>query len=400
MPIIDLQMRQRELGRIRMGRKSGGTTGHPQKLDKFRFTSASKDLIDAVSALYGGTPAPWANDGAAQFEVYTQANRVPILLPPQPISQWYEMWSGGGCQRRCDGKTNILKDEPCLCPSDPLDRAELASKGQACKPTTRLNVMLRDVPGIGVWRLESHGFHSAVELPMVAEFLAQATEAGTYLPAELALQPRSSKRPGEGTKQWMVPVIEVGATLRQIMSGEVEGLGAGHKAALGGSRRAIEAGKPTEEHFRALAERAETLEELTAAFGQAQKAGFARRGDGLYRFFAQRGEEIKDAGAGAGARGPQSCACGGTVGEDDHETGCPNTSSEDTGIVDAEIVADANELDELWALITENADGWGWDSRQLEREFTAHAGVTPAQADAGQMRAFLAHLRAGSAVAA
>lgn len=365
MPIIDLQMRQRELGRIRMGHKTG-EKGRPAKLERFRFTSASQDLIAAIAALYGGKPAPWVNDGVTQFEVYTQANRVPILLPPQPISQWYEMWSGGGCQRRCDGKTNVLGDTPCACPSDPLDRAELAAKGRACKPTTRLNVMLRDVPGIGVWRLESHGFHSAVELPMVAEFLAQATEAGTYLPAELALSPRSSKRPGEGTKQWMVPIIEVGATLRQIMSGEVEGVGAGHTAALGGSRRAIGAGKPDEAFFRSLADGAQSLDELTEALGTAQQAGFAQRGDALFRHFVERRQQIEDSEI--------------AVGE----------------IVDAD--AEPNELDELWALITENAPDW--DSRRLEREFTAHAGVSPAQADAEQMHAFLALLRAGSAVAA
>lgn len=366
MPIIDLQMRQRELGRIRMGRKVGGS-GQPEKLDRFRFTSASEDLIAAIAALYGGTPGPWMNDGVGQFEVYTKANRVPILLPPQPISQWYEMWSGGGCQRRCDGKTNILTDKPCACPSDPLDRAELASKGKACKPTTRLNVMLRDVPGIGVWRLESHGFHSAVELPMVAEFLAQATEAGTYLPAELALSPRSSKRPGEGTKQWLVPIIEVGATLRQIMSGEMEGLGAGHKAALGGSRRAIEATKPTEAYFRALAENADTRDDLAAVFSAAQAAGFARRGDGLFQYFAQRGQEIKDA----------EVAVGEIVDEDDAP----------------------NELDELWALCLENAGER--TTAQLEREFSArNAGLHPQTADAGQLRAFLAHLQRGAAVAA
>ena len=363
MPIIDLQMRQRELGRIRMGRKTG-EKGRPEKLDKFRFTSASKDLIDAIAALYGGTCAPWSNDGAAQFEVYTKANRVPILLPPQPISQWYELWSGGGCQRRCDGRTNVIGDTPCACPEDPLDRAELAAKGRACKPTTRLNVMLRDVPGIGVWRLESHGFHSAVELPMVAEFLAQATEAGTYLPAELALAARSSKRPGVGKRDWLVPIIEVGATLRQIMAGEATGIGAGGKSALGGQRKAIEAAMQGEAHFRALAERAETIGELTAAFGKAQKAGFAQRGDVLFQFFAQRGQEIKDGEVAVG-----------------------------------EIVGDEpSELDELWGLITENAGEW--NSARLEWEFTAHVGVSPAQADAGQMREFLAFLRNGAAVAA
>lgn len=107
MPILDLQLRQRELGRIRIGRKAAGK-GNPQKLDKFRFTSASGELIERIAELYGGEALPWVNDGQSQFEVFTAVNRLPILVPPQPISQWYEMWSGGGCQRRCDGRKNIL----------------------------------------------------------------------------------------------------------------------------------------------------------------------------------------------------------------------------------------------------------------------------------------------------
>ena len=49
MPILDLQLRQRELGRIRIGRKAAGK-GNPQKLDKFRFTSASRESIEHIAA--------------------------------------------------------------------------------------------------------------------------------------------------------------------------------------------------------------------------------------------------------------------------------------------------------------------------------------------------------------
>lgn len=366
MPILDIQRQERQLGRIRLGKKSGGDKGHPQKLDKFRFTSPDKGLIDAISVLYGGETRPWVNDGATEYEVFSLVDRVPIVVPPQKraLSQWYEMWSGGGCQRRCDGVTNILKDEPCACPSDPLGRAVLAQSGRACKPTTRLNVMLRDVPGVGVWRIDSHGFYSAAQLPNITEFLAQATEAGIYVPAELVLVRQSVKRPGEGRREWFVPMIDVKVTPRQLMSGDIEGLGAGARSAIGGSRQAIEAPKRDEAHFRAAAKRAESIDELTTAFAEAQKAGFAPRGSELFEFFAQRGQEIKDGEV--------------AVGE----------------IVDE---PDESELDDLWGLIVENAGHR--DSHQLEREFSArNDGLHPQSANAKQLRAFLEHLRAAGSV--
>lgn len=368
MPILDLQMRQRELGRIRMGRKAAGK-GNPQKLDKFRFTSPSRDLIEQIAELYGGTCEPWINDGQSQFEVFTAVNRLPILVPPQPISQWYEMWSGGGCQRRCDGQRNILAgDAKCACPLDPIERRDLAARGKACKPTTRLNVVLADVTGIGVWRLESKGFHAATKLPMTAEFLAQATEAGTYLPAELALVPNFSKRPGEGRRDWMEPVIDVRATPRALMAGDLSAIGGAPKAAIGGSHRAIEAGKP---NYVVLAKDAKDLEAWRAVWNQAFEAGDLD--DRLKEQLAPIGQKLRDAAAGT-------------------EPSPAAPAADENGVVDAEVVEDSEELDRLWALILENADGM--DYKQLEREFAARTGgLHPQSANAEQMRAFLAHLQ-------
>jgi hypothetical protein len=367
MPILDLQLRQRELGRIRIGKKAPGK-GNPQKLDKFRFTSASGELIEHIASLYGGSCEPWVNDGQSQFEVFTSVNRLPILVPPQPISQWYEMWSGGGCQRRCDGQKNILAgDARCACPSDPLDRAELAAKGRACKPTTRLNVVLADVPGIGVWRLESHGYHSAVELPMVAEFLAQATEAGTYLPAELALTPRSSKRPGVGRREWLVPIIEVKTTPRALMAGDIPAVGSGAKTAIDANRKAIEAARPD---YVALAKSATSLEGWRKVWNQAFDAGHLD-GD-LKQRLAPIGRKLSD-----GAKHAPD----------------PAPAAEENGVVDAEIVPDSEELDRLWGLILENAEGM--DYKQLEREFAARTGgLHPQSANAAQLQEFLTHLQA------
>lgn len=208
MPLIDLQRRMRELGRIRTGQqvafqKNGRTLMRASKLETFRLTSPSRDLIDAAAAAYGGKPKAWNGE----WELITETDSLDVVIPPgQSISQWYEMWSGGGCQRRCDGRTNVLTDAPCLCPVDPAERRELAKTGEACKPTTRLNVMLPAIPDLGVWRLESHGYYAASELAGTVDVIEAA---GRMLPARLRLEQREVKRPGQPPNHFAVPILEL-----------------------------------------------------------------------------------------------------------------------------------------------------------------------------------------------
>lgn len=213
MPLIDVQRRMRELGRIRTGEQVAvGTSGkrRPAKLETFRLTSASKTLIEAAAETYGGKVRDWVSPAGKAFEVVTTADQLPIILPPgQALSQFYELWTGGGCQRRCDGRTNFITDEPCECPADPAERRELAADGRACKPTTRLNVILPDLPDLGVWRLESHGYYAAVELAGTASFLEMVTASGRMLPAMLRLEQREKKVPGKPVNRFSVPVIEL-----------------------------------------------------------------------------------------------------------------------------------------------------------------------------------------------
>src|SRR5690242_11118624 len=96
-----IQRRMMELGRVRLGEK--GTKGEPKKLDRFRFTSASKALLDALAAKYGGEVKEWEGADDGYFEVYTDAKAVDIVLPPvfsdadgeptYPFSQWFEQWT-------------------------------------------------------------------------------------------------------------------------------------------------------------------------------------------------------------------------------------------------------------------------------------------------------------------
>jgi hypothetical protein len=219
MPIVKIQRRMMELGRIRLGEK--GSRGEPKKLTTFRLTSASQELLEQAARLYGGTVRPWANaPDEGYFELYTETSTLRVILPPTfsdrdgtptaPYSQWFELWSAGGCQRRCDGVVETLSGKPCLC--------EEPGAGP-CKVTTRISVILEDVPGIGVWRLESHGWNAATILPGTMEVLQQAAGGG-FVRAVLRLEPRTSVQEGQ-TRKFVVPVLDTpGVTISELAAGE------------------------------------------------------------------------------------------------------------------------------------------------------------------------------------
>lgn len=215
-PIINLQRKLTEVGRIRLGARS--EKGAPTKLDRFRLTSKSREALEAAAVIYGGKVIAWSSPDGDAFELVTDTNVLDVTIPPgNSLTQWYEMWSGAGCQRRCDGQTETINNTPCRCPADQSQRSELSSKGQACRPTTRLSVILPKVKSVGIWRLESHGYHAAVELAGIAELLQQVSASDRYLPATLRLEQRSAKRGGK-TSRFAVPVLEVGATIQEAIA--------------------------------------------------------------------------------------------------------------------------------------------------------------------------------------
>ena len=237
MAVIDLQRRQTEVGRIRLGQKIQTKSGKtvPARLETFRFTSPSKQLIEAIAKLYGGEVQPWQPPaGASEWEVITDTSSVPVVVPPQDIesSQFYELWSKGGVKRRCTGARELISDSPCLC--DPDNRE--------CKLHTRVNLMLRDVPGIGVWRLDTGGYYAAVELPGMVELLSRANG---LVEALLELRQRTVVRDGE-TKHFVVPVLHVDFTPGQLISGAVAALGGAGRPAVEASQRQAIGSRPAQ----------------------------------------------------------------------------------------------------------------------------------------------------------
>ena len=185
--IRDLQASMVELGRIRLGTFNPEGRGRPEKLDRFRLTSDDGRLIHLVAEIYGGEARQYTpqRSNESQWEVITEVNELPVYVPQQQIEPWLEAWRPGTCIRRCDGERERQQDVPCLCNAGKVAAADI------CKPVVRVQLMLHDVPGIGTWRLESHGTYACAEMSMLAPLVANAPMP---VPAMLRLR-QETRRP-------------------------------------------------------------------------------------------------------------------------------------------------------------------------------------------------------------
>ncbi len=219
MPINQIARRLPQAGRIRLGVK---TAKAMKSIDTFRFTSQDRQSIEQIASIYGGEVKSWSDPKAVgdQWEVITDHNELRIALPPDPLggTPLYEMWGGGGCERRCDGETCErhvagqdgidLTDGPCIC----------ANKGVLeCRPITRLTVLLPEVRFLGVWRLDTKSMNAAQELPGMVD-LIQGLQAKGIQRAVLRVERREQRIAGR-TNKFVVPVLGLDASVEQLAAG-------------------------------------------------------------------------------------------------------------------------------------------------------------------------------------
>lgn len=224
-PIKSLQRRLPEAGRIRTGIK--GAKGQPMRIPTFRFTSSDEAAIGQIAAEYGGTPDTWDAPGGDRFQVITEAAEIAIALPPDPLggTPIYERWSGGGCERRCDGEQCQIFERGPDGP-EPTEVACLCGREgeMTCVPKTRLSVILPEVRFGGLWRYESSSWNVAQEMPGFVEAIEQLQARGITV-ARMRLEERTSKRGGQ-TRRFQVPVLALDATAQELAAGAAS-LGSG-----------------------------------------------------------------------------------------------------------------------------------------------------------------------------
>ena len=212
------------LGKIRLGiRKKGqGDKEYPEAMDYFVCPPE-------VQAVYGEKPT--------ELKVMFVDNHLEVSA-----AQYYKCYSysrglickgdGKTCHRKVDMRIGDFanketgpvrgKDwEWCDAPCDGVHCPKQAAK--QCKRVMTLNFMLPDVPGLGVWWLDTSSFYSIVNVnSQIGEeppgFLRQFTRGRIAgLPLMLSVAPQEVNPPGEGRKTVHVLNIRSAVVLSELI---------------------------------------------------------------------------------------------------------------------------------------------------------------------------------------
>ncbi|WP_236076113.1 recombination directionality factor [Streptomyces coffeae] len=269
--LLNIQRRTAEHGRLRTGYTQGN---RPVRSATWVITSHAEEHVRRAADLWGGEPEQWTplNSSISQWRVITKAPAIEALITPgDPLNQYNEMWSKGGCQRRCDGETELLTRQPCICAARFGEDWHHQKKGTVCSATSRLNVMLPDLSGMGMWRAETHSFYAASEWGGMVDMVLAGTRGDGFVPVTLRIEPRQRVANGE-TKKFPVVVVELrGVTPRQALAGPMTAAVALDPAGGGQAVAAIEA--PKGRDWIADAKGALTSDDVRDLWMEAQAAG-------------------------------------------------------------------------------------------------------------------------------
>lgn len=269
--LLNIQRRAAEHGRLRTGYTQGK---RPMRSATWVVTSHSEEHVRAAAGLWGGEPEQWQplNSTISQWRVITKASSIEALITPgDPLNQYNEMWSAGGCQRRCDGETETLSRQACMCARQFGEDWHTQPKGRVCSTTSRLNVMLPDLSGMGMWRAETHSFYAASEWGGMVDMVLAGTDGKGFVPVTLRIEPRQVIREGK-TKKFPVVVVELrGVTPRQALAGPMNAATALDPGAAGRAVAAIEG--PKGRDWLAEARGALTSDDVRDLWMAAQHAG-------------------------------------------------------------------------------------------------------------------------------
>jgi hypothetical protein len=230
-PLIELQRRLSEAGRIRMGEK--GPKGEPKRLTHWRLTSPDKGLIEQAAGLYGGSPAAWESPTGPQFELKTETAELPVLvLVNYSLRQSYEYRTSPTLvERRCDG-IEMDDGKPCLCAAEGEDKCDLI---------TRLTVALPELTTLLGWRLESKGENAARELLGSLELVQGVAQGRPFVPAKLRIVERRGNVGGQAVR-YVVPVLDCQVSY-QALASQVTALEAGNGTDTTQGYKTIEAAR-------------------------------------------------------------------------------------------------------------------------------------------------------------
>jgi len=219
MPIKDLteNVRLPRLGKIHLGTRHP-EKGYPMKSDHFVFPTDHSDYKKLVE-LYGET-----------------AKELPVLIPVEDeetwSSQYYKAYNqtyglvckgdGEMAMRMVDVKTKELPDAkkagtvtlqemPCLgnkCPD---------YQAKKCHEVMNLRFILPEVPGLGVWQIDTGSKNSILNINSCAKVIKRAFGRVSMIPLNLTFEPIQVNTPETGKKQTVYTLnLRTDVTLAQL----------------------------------------------------------------------------------------------------------------------------------------------------------------------------------------
>lgn len=369
--IITMQRQARELGRLRTGWSRPHADPNkrpvPVKSKTWVLTSHAEHYVQAAAEAWGGKVERWQpqGNGAPQFRVITEAERLDAMLPPgDPLNQFNEMWTAGGCSRRCNGEFEQISRQPCLCLATFGEEWYLRPKGKVCATTSRLNVILPDMPDVGLWRAETHSFYAANEMAGTIDMVQAGSDGKGWVPVTLRIEPRTRVAGGE-TKHFPVVVVEIrGITPRQALTGPISTAVALDPTA---PRLAIEAAAPDYEE---QARMCRTPGEVFALWKRVQATDSPRATKELWLSLKAISEDI--------GRGV--------------DPSVPEADDPGDEVLEPEFV-DPNDPDDMWGQFDAAGLGLGLSPEDTARGFEEKHQIHPRKAKGALVWEYIAALR-------
>ena len=223
-PLDEIDGRIPRVGKISAGytdakTTNGKTVTFPVKSRTLVFRGSDRKQLEAVAAIVGGdvsaSPNPRA-EGVWRLVSRAAALDVAIADELRDRPGLYEFWGKHGKLRDCDGRScrflvDVQSGErqenvPCFCTAHGLRTED----SDACRITTRLNVIIpafADIPGMGVWQLESRGRTTFRDLKGLFRLCRAMGLPGVFgLPVTLRVEIVRSRGPQTGGA-WEFPVF-------------------------------------------------------------------------------------------------------------------------------------------------------------------------------------------------
>ena len=207
MPILDVQKRYRELGRLRLGRK--GPKGNPERLGKWRFTSPDQRLLDAAAVAFGGEVREWAGRPTEGEQWELESETPSFASTSLPRTSPRRCITSGGVAAESRGDATARPN------TSPASTVSVRARGnEPAQITTHLAVMLPQLPDVGVWRVRTSSWNAAAEIPSTVDLLQRIHDEGALPLAILGIESRTKRAEGK-TTHFALPVLRYPSSIAE-----------------------------------------------------------------------------------------------------------------------------------------------------------------------------------------